>query len=112
MGDLQPISLCNVVYKVVAKILANRLKVLLPKLVSSNQSAFIEGRSIIDKIVMAFELNQFMKGKRKGKDGFSALKLDMSKAYDRLEWAFLKFMLGQFGFTSRWVELIMIFCGV
>ena len=86
MGDLRPISLCNVVYIVIAKMLANRLKPLLLKLVSSNQSAFMVGRSIIDNMIMAFKINQFMKGKHRNNQGIAALKLDMLKAYDRVDW--------------------------
>lgn len=80
--DFSPISLCNVVYKIISKVLANRLKAILPYVISENQSAFEVGRVIIENIFMAFETLHYMKHHQKGKPGFMALKLDMSKAYD------------------------------
>ena len=80
--DFWPISLCNVLYKIVAKVLANRMKIVLPHIISYNQSAFIPGRHIIDNIIAAFEAFHTMATQLKGKQGFMALKLDMSKAYD------------------------------
>lgn len=81
----RPINLCNVVHKFVSKVLANRLKIVLPVVVSENQSAFQAGRVIIDNVLMAFETLQYMKNHQSGKLGFMALKLDMRKAYDRVE---------------------------
>ena len=83
--DFRPISLCNVVYKIVLKVLANRFRDVLPSIISRNQSAFQAGRVITDNILMAFETLHYMRHHQNGKSGFMALKLDMSKAYDWVE---------------------------
>lgn len=85
MSDFRPISLCNVVYKILVKVLANRLKPTLNNIIAENQSAFVPGRMIIDNIMLAFETQHFLKRKTQGKEGYVALKIDMSKAYDRME---------------------------
>uniref|UniRef100_A0A803PV21 Reverse transcriptase n=1 Tax=Cannabis sativa TaxID=3483 RepID=A0A803PV21_CANSA len=107
MSDLRPISLCNVIYKVISKVLANRIKGILPSVISENQSAFLEGRLISDNIMISFEIMHYLKRKRMGKEGYMALKLDLSKAYDRVEWAFLEQMMLHMGFNQKIVSLIM-----
>ena len=105
--DFKPISLSNVLYKIVAKVVANRLKILLPKLISEHQSAFISGRLIIDNILIAHETLHHLKSKRSSRMGYMALKLDMRKAYDRVEWVFLEKIILKMGFNARWVSTIM-----
>jgi hypothetical protein len=105
--EYRPISLCNVLYKIVAKVLANRLKFILPKLISSNHSIFILGRLISDNMLVAYETLHTMHARMWGKEGYMAVKLDMSKAYDRVEWCFLKTVKLRLGFTPLWVGLIM-----
>uniref|UniRef100_A0A803PR19 Reverse transcriptase domain-containing protein n=1 Tax=Cannabis sativa TaxID=3483 RepID=A0A803PR19_CANSA len=107
MSDLRPISLCNVLYKVISKVLANRLKIVLHTIISEQQSAFILGRLISDNIMIAFEVMHYLKRKRKGKEGCMALKLDLSKAYDWVEWDFIRAMMIRMGFASYFVDLIL-----
>ncbi|XP_019186396.1 PREDICTED: uncharacterized protein LOC109181097 [Ipomoea nil] len=87
--DLRPIALSNVVYRVMAKMLANRMKPLMEGIISESQSAFIPDRLITDNILLAAEVGHFLNRKQCGVGGWSALKLDMAKAYDRVEWSFL-----------------------
>ena len=87
--------------------LANRLKLVLGSIISESQSAFIPGRSITDNVMISAEVMHYLKRKRQGREGAAALKIDMSKAYDRIEWNFLKTTMQQLGFSANWVNLIM-----
>lgn len=91
-----------------AKVLCNRLKRVLPDIVDETQSAFVAGRSIQDNVIIAFETLHTMKNKRKGKVGDMALKIDISKAYDRVDWNFLDKIIERMGFCEKrrtWMRL-------
>ncbi|XP_074298528.1 uncharacterized protein LOC141629421 [Silene latifolia] len=104
--DYRPISLCNVAYKIVSKVLANRLKIFLDSIVSENQSAFTPGRAISDNVLTAFEMFHYMKSSRSSK-GYMAIRLDMAKAYDRVEWCFMKHVLEVMGFDRSWIARVI-----
>jgi len=104
-AHFRPISLCNTLYKIIAKVLVNRMRPILQRLIHPCQSAFVPNRAIHDNILIAHEImNKFRH--YKGKKGYVALKLDMEKAYDRIEWDFLLACLRQLGFNNTWVQWI------
>lgn len=107
LKNYRPISLCKVVYKIIAKILANRLKTVLELCISKNQAAFVPGRQILDNVIISHEYLHFLKNKRQWKEGFLAMKLDMSKAYDRVEWNFLEEVMKRLGFCEKWIRWIL-----
>ena len=106
--EFRPISLCNVIYKIMSKILANRLKRILPVVIDESQSAFVPGRLIMDNVLVAFETMHCINQRNKGKEALMAIKLDMSKAYDKVELAYLEAMMRKMGFHEKWISLIMM----
>jgi len=105
--DFRPISLCNVLYKIMAKVLVNRFKQVLPSVISSHQSAFVPGRLISDNILVAYEALHTMHTRMQGKQGYMAIKLDISKVYDRVEWDYLEAIMYKLGFAGPWINRIM-----
>ncbi|GJT25079.1 protein LAZ1 [Tanacetum coccineum] len=105
MNDYRPISCCNIIYKCISKLITNRLKEGLDDVVSKNQSAFIPSRSISDNILLTQELmhNYHL---NKGPPRY-AFKVDIQKAYDTVDWRFLKGILIGFGFHTTMVSWIM-----
>lgn len=107
MTELRPISLCNVLIRILSKVLSNRLKPCLTHLISDKQRAFIEGRLLSDNALLAFEVNHYMRRLSQGLKGIIGFKIDISKAYDRLEWSFIRNMMVKYGFSEFWVSRIM-----
>nr|GEU59262.1 hypothetical protein [Tanacetum cinerariifolium] len=105
VNDYRPISCCNVLFKCISKIIANRIKESLKTLVSSNQSAFVPGRNIADNSLLTEELMHNYHLDRGPPR--CAFKVDIQKAYDTVDWNFLKVILLGFGFHDRLVGWIM-----
>jgi hypothetical protein len=99
-SDYRPISLCNVILKIITKTIANRIKAILPGIISHNQSAFIQDRLITDNTLIAFKLFHYMKNTNR-KNGYVGIKTDMAKAYERVEWEFLQATLEAMGFPNQ-----------
>ncbi|KAJ0615163.1 putative RNA-directed DNA polymerase [Helianthus annuus] len=104
--DYRPIACCNVLYKCISKIIADRIKVVLDDIVSINQSAFVPGRKISDNILLTQELmHNYHRNIGPPKCAF---KVDIQKAYDTVDWKFLKSILLGFGFHQTMVHWIML----
>ncbi|GKV32054.1 hypothetical protein SLEP1_g40687 [Rubroshorea leprosula] len=102
--EYRPISLIGVMYKILAKLLANRLKVVLDGIVGEQQMAFIRGRQLMDGVVVANEVIDDVKKKRKETFLF---KIDFEKAFDKVSWEFLDYMMQRMGFCVIWRNWIM-----
>lgn len=100
MKEFRPISLCNVNYKIISKLLCQRLKKFLAKIISETQSAFIAGRMITDNTLIVQELFHALRTHSGGKVRRMAIKTDMSKAYDRVEWCFIEMVIEKMGFSE------------
>ncbi|GMI85899.1 hypothetical protein HRI_002259200 [Hibiscus trionum] len=107
LAQYRPISLCNVLFKIISKVIANRFQKALSVCIDTAQSAFVPNRLITDNIIVAYETLHYLRNKRVGKQGEFALKLDMNKAYDRVEWVFIEGMLLKMGFDDQWVSRIL-----
>lgn len=84
LEDFRPICLCNVIYKIVAKLLANRLKNILDEVISLTQSTFVLGKLITNNMLIAYEILHSITTRLKGNKRYMTLELDMSKTYDRI----------------------------
>ena len=97
----RPIALCNVVYKIISKVIPNHLKTLLPSLIYLEQSGFVEGHQILDGFIPVQEvLHSLQSSRHPG----MLIKLDISKAYDKLNWDYIRRMLAAYGFCQDWVD--------
>ena len=104
MKDYRPISCFNVIYKVISKILANRLKIILPRFITANQSAFVQDRLLMENLLLATEIV-----KEYHKEAISprcAMKIDISKAFDSVQWSFLLNTLKALHFPKKFIQWI------
>ncbi|KAL9675311.1 hypothetical protein QQ045_003513 [Rhodiola kirilowii] len=106
-NEFRPFSLCNVAMKLITKGLANRLKEVLQSCISPSQGAFVPGRLISDNILIAHELMNYMRTRADKSIGYCCIKVDMSKAYDRMEWRFLEEIQKRMGFPDSWIAKVM-----
>lgn len=98
MAQVRPIGLCSMFYKVISKIMVHWMQKFMNRIVTANQSTFVKGRLISENILVAHECMHYLKNKRVGGTFEMILKLDMSKAYDRVEWSFLWFVMSKLVF--------------
>jgi hypothetical protein len=103
LKDFWPISLVSGVYKIIAKVIANRLRRVVEKIISNPQNAFVKGRQILDSVLIA---NECLDSRIKSGVPGLLCKLDIEKAYDHVNWDFLLYMLRRCGFGERWCSWI------
>lgn len=104
--NFRPTSLCNVIYKIASKVLANRLKCVLLDIISDEQSAFVPGLLINDNVLVAYECMHTIR-KQKANTPFFCSENSMMKVYDRVEWTYLKAVMCKLGFSNEWVSTVM-----
>ena len=104
LKDFRPISLCNVLYKVISKCLVNRLRPILGEMISENHSAFVPGRLITNNALLAFECLYYMEHGTGAQEPLCAYKLDLSKTYDHVDWVFLEEVMHKMGFSCQWIR--------
>jgi len=107
LSDYRPIALCNFLYKIISKCLVERLKRHLDAIVSDPQAAFIPGRLVNDNVMIAHEMMHSLKVRKRVSQSYMAVKTDVSKDYDRVEWNFLETTMRLFGFSEQWINWIM-----
>lgn len=106
IANYRPISLYNSVYKIIFKVIVARIRPHLDKLISPYQAAFVPGRKGVDNFIIIQELDHFI-GRTRGKNGLMAIKIDLEKVYDKIEWSFICEMLLSLNFLGKLIELIM-----
>jgi hypothetical protein len=99
-----PIALYNVIYKIIMKVIALRLKLVFPFIISKEQSSYVEGRQIMDSVILAHEVIHSLKSTR---TPGMLIKLDLSKYFDRISWQYMRSLLEAYGFDTTWIDWIM-----
>ncbi|VFQ96159.1 unnamed protein product [Cuscuta campestris] len=105
LDQFRPISLSTFFSKILSRILSDRLKKVLPSLISPEQAAFQSGRSINEHVLMVKEMVHLLSSNARG--GNCIIKLDLSKAFDRISWRYLEHVLLRFGFSQRVINLLL-----
>lgn len=105
MTDFRPIACCNVIYKAVSKIIARRLKVTLPEAIELNQCAFVEGRLLLENVLLATELVKDYHNDSVSPR--SAIKMDIAKSFDTVRWSFIEETLRAMNYPDLFVTWIM-----
>ncbi|KHN42744.1 Transposon TX1 putative 149 kDa protein, partial [Glycine soja] len=103
LNDYKPISLIGCIYKIVSKVLANRMKRVMHAIIHETQSAFIEGRHLLHSVLIA---NEVIEDAKRNNKSCLIFKVDFEKAYDSISWDFVLYMLEKTGFCSKWVKWI------
>lgn len=104
--DFRPISVCNLIYKVISKLLAKRMQPFMSSIISTSQTAFIPGREISENVLLLREVIHSFK-RPTTRDQQFVFKADLAKAFDRLSWNYLFQLLPEYGFSRKfcnWVE--------
>jgi hypothetical protein len=101
MKNFRPISLCNVIYKIILKVIALKLKPILPFIISKEKLGYVEGRKVMDSIILVHEIIHSLKSTHTPS---MLLKLDLSKAFDKLIWHYIKEVLTAFGLCPKWIN--------
>lgn len=103
----RPISLCNFIYKIISKVIVNKLKVIMPSIILEEQGVFVSSRAIQDNLLV--DQGAVLHLEKEGKKGFFVVKTDMIKAYDGMDWGFLEALLLRMGFDQVWVQRILVY---
>jgi hypothetical protein len=102
--QFRSIALCNVIYKIITKVISLRLKPILPFIISKEQSGYVEGRHIMDSVILVHEVIHSLKSTH---TPGMLIKLDLSKDFDKLSWKYMHSLLSAFGFSEDWIAWIM-----
>jgi len=104
MVDYRLTALCKVFYKIISKLLSRRMQPILQEIISENQSAFVPKRAINDNVLITHEALHYLQTSGAEKRCFMDVKTDISKAYDRIEWDFIKLVMQEMGFHQTWIS--------